>query len=148
MLAVGVERDDDLRPSRHQPVPGAKRGAAAAVDHVAGTTATPCSATSPVPSREPSSTTRTSVPARRLRRDRRGRAEIVLLVVGGNDDRDLAAEALRQACAAELLPGDSLERAGEFAADPGALRERRRTSRKRIRIAKTATPMIRSPLPR
>ena len=37
VLAVGVEGDDDVGPGvREQPVAGAKRGAAAAVDHVAG----------------------------------------------------------------------------------------------------------------
>ena len=44
-------------------------------------------------------------------------AEALLLVVGGNHDRDLVAEAIGQPIRAELLPGDSLEHGRELAID-------------------------------
>ena len=51
-------------------------------------------------------------------------ADVVGLVVGGDHDRDLALEALRQLRLAELLPGEPLERRRELAGVAGRLRER------------------------
>ena len=51
-------------------------------------------------------------------------ADVLGLVVGGDEDRDLAAEALRQVRLAELLPGQSLERGRELARVARRLRER------------------------
>ena len=90
------------------------------------TTAPACSATSPVPSREPSSTTSTAVGAaadlgRKLLEDD---ADVLALVVGGDEDRDLAAEVLGVAVAAEALPGEALEDRLELARHARALRQR------------------------
>ena len=74
-------------------------------------------ATSSVPSREPSSTTSTAVgDAADLGRDPvEHRADVVGLVVGGDEDADPVAELLRVAGDAELLPGEALEHLGELA---------------------------------
>ena len=52
------------------------------------------------------------------------RADVVGLVVGGDEDADLVAEALRMAGDAELLPGEALEHRRELAGDPRALAQR------------------------
>ena len=99
VLAVGVEGDDDLGPGvGEQPVTGAKRGAAAAVDHVAGDGRAVGTWRRPaVPSREPSSTTSVAVAhaADRGRDPVEHLADVVGLVVGGDEDADAIAEALR-----------------------------------------------------
>ena len=51
-------------------------------------------------------------------------ADVLGLVVGGDEDRDLVAEALRQLRLAELLPGEPLERRRELARVARRLRER------------------------
>ena len=89
-------------------------------------TAAPCSrAMSPVRSREPSSTTSTAVatPHTRLGDAREDVADVVLLVVGGDDDGDLVLEALGQPGGAELLPRDALERRRQLALDAAALQQ-------------------------
>ena len=48
-------------------------------------------------------------------------ADVVLLVVGGDDHGDLVAEALRHPVGAELVPRDALERRGQLALDPPVL---------------------------
>ena len=53
---------------------------------------------------------------------RQHRADVVLLVVGGDHDRHLVAEPVRQAGEAELLPRDSLEHRGQLAVDPAGER--------------------------
>ena len=128
VLAVGVEGDDDLGARfDHQPVAGAQGGAAAAVGDVAG-----------------DQRRRARRRRRRCRRGSRRRrpatsvgdaadlgrhlvedvADVLRLVVGGDEDRDLAAEALRQPGLAELLPGQPLERRRELARVARRLRER------------------------
>ena len=51
-------------------------------------------------------------------------ADVLGLVVGGDQDRDLVAEALGQPRLAELLPGEALERGRELARVARRLRER------------------------
>jgi hypothetical protein len=51
-------------------------------------------------------------------------ADVLGLVVGGDEDRDLASEAVGQPGLAELLPGQPLERGGELARVAGGDRER------------------------
>ena len=90
------------------------------------TTAPWAAATSAVPSREPSSTTSTAVyEAADLGGDAvQDGADVVGLVVGGDEDADLVAEVVRIAGDAELLPGEALEHPGELARDPRSLAQR------------------------
>ena len=151
MLAVGVEGDDDLGAGfDHQPVAGAQRRAAAAVGDVAGDRGAVLGGD------VAGAVAGAVVDDQDLGRDAAdlGRhlvehvADVLGLVVGGDEDRDLAAEALRQARLAELLPGQPLERRRELARVARGLTESaRRISRKRMKIAKTARPRMRPPLP-
>ena len=76
-------------------------------------------------------------------------ADVVGLVVGGDQDRDPVAEALGVPGGAELLPGEPLERRRRAAARrASSAPARAASSRNRIRIANIATPTIRVPFSR
>ncbi len=126
VLAVGVERDHDLGPGvDHQPVAGAQRRTAAAVDHVAGDDRAVLGGD------VAGAVARAVVDDEHLgphaadlgRHPLEHVADVLGLVIGGDDDRDLAAEALGQLRLAELLPGEALEHGRELAGVASGLRE-------------------------
>ena len=127
VLAVGVERHDDARAGvDHQAVAGAQRGAAAEVGHVARHRGAVLArdVARPVARSVVHHQHRRLQPADHRRDAGEDLADVVLLVVGRDHDRDLVAEALRQPAAPELLPGDALERRRELALDAAVLHER------------------------
>ncbi len=98
MLAVGVEGDDDLGARvDHQPVAGAQRRAAAAVDHVAGDHGAVLGGhvAGAVARAVVDDQHRGLHPADLGRHQVQHVADVLGLVVGGDEDRDLAAEARR-----------------------------------------------------
>ena len=118
VLAVGVEGDDDLRPGvGEQPVAGPQRRAAAAVDHVAGDDRAVGAGDvlGAVARAVVDDQDRGRDPADLGRDPVEHRADVVGLVVGGDQDRDPVAEALRMPGDAELLPGEPLEHRRELA---------------------------------
>ena len=127
VLAVGVERHHDLGAGfDHQPVAGAQRRAAAAVDHVAGDDRAVLGGdvAGPVARAVVDDQHRGLDAADLARHQVEHLADVLGLVVGGDEDRDPAAEALRQLRLAELLPGQPLEHRRELARVARRLRER------------------------
>jgi hypothetical protein len=112
VLAVGVESHHDLR-SRlgEQPVSGSQRRATAAVDHVAGDDRAMlgCGVAGAVARSVVDDEHRGFASADLFRNPVEHVTYALGLVVGGDQHRDLAAEALRQPGVSELLPGQSLE---------------------------------------
>ena len=152
VLAVGVERDDDLRPRvDHQPVAGAQGGAAAAVDHVARHRGAVLGGDLPGPvaravvddqdpGRDPAYLVGDAV---------EHVADVLGLVVGRDEDRDAcrgsAPEARPGGTRPQASPSSTAEISRELRAET---RSARRIIRKRTKIANTARPRMRPPLPR
>ena len=127
VLAVGVQGDDDGRARvGEQPVAGAQRGAAAAVDHVAGDDRAVLGGdlAGAVARAVVDDQDRGLDPADLIRNPVEDVADAVGLVVGGDQHADPVPEALRMARGDELLPGEPLEHLGELAGDSRPLRQR------------------------
>ena len=112
--------------SDEQPVAGAQRRAAAAVDHVAGDDrAVGAGDLLGAVARAVVDDERRRANAADLGRDPvEHLADVVGLVVGGDEHADAVAEALRVAGGAELLPGEALEHGRELGGDPRVLAQR------------------------
>ena len=135
----------------HQPVAGPQRRAAAAVDHVPRDHgAVPAPPSSPVSSREPSSTTRTrSLPRRPRAGSVEHLADALGLVVGGDHDARSCPRKRSGWPASRNSSQASPSSTAESCGDPRrSAVSARTTSRNRIRIANTATPTIRVPFER
>ena len=127
VLSVRVQGDDDARARvGEQPIAGAKRGAAAAIDQVAGDDRAVLGGdlAGAVPRAVVDDENRGLEPADLIRNPVEDIADAVGLVVGGDQHAELVPEALRMARGDELLPGEPLEHLGELAGDPRPLRQR------------------------